>query len=221
MAVGNGSLDHPKSYLEFGPEGMKEVEMPAAPGLLSSIWGLDDQHVYATADPTPFIHYRRHGQWTSLTLPEGTTGIHDGCALSPEEVYFVGNAQVHLFDGRQVTRLTVPESGLLQGIGRLDAHRVCIFGNYGTLLVGGREGFRAVPTGTTDRILGAAVGGKIYFGASGRVWVTDADSAPAVLFDFPVRWLAGLDDGFVVSGGGGAQVYADGRRTELDVSVTL
>ena len=62
---------------------------------------------------------------------------------------------------------------------------------------------------------------RIYFGADSRVWVTDAASPPVALFDFPVRWLAGLDDGFVVSGESGAQVYADGKRTDLDVSVTF
>jgi hypothetical protein len=49
----------------------------------------------------------------------------------------------------------------------------------------------------------------------------DGDFNVSTLFAFPVHWLAGLEDGFVVSGECKAKLYSGGALTDLDLSIAL
>jgi hypothetical protein len=209
-----------RGVVEISLAGLSEIALSPVPGIYSSIWGADDDNVFATGIFEPFIHYCRMGQWSLLPLPEGAENVRDACGFSASDVYFVGDdAQIHHFDGQKVTRLRVPSRSIFTGIARLDAKRMCVVG-YGALLVGNRAGFRNLVTNTTDPML--AVGtldGSAYYGADGKTWSTDGAAPPTPVIDFDGKWISSLRDGLVLSNDEEAKLYSAGKLIDLDVTL--
>jgi hypothetical protein len=216
LAVGNT-----EGYVEINASGMSEVALPGVPGIFSSIWGLNDDHVFATGVVVPFVYYRRRGQWLALPLPDGTEDIRAVRAFAEDDVYFVGpKGQVLHFDGLNVVRLRAPVRRWLTGIERLDKDRMCICGYQGTFMVGNKTSWRHLVTNTTDTLLAVGtLGGKAYYGADGKVYETDGATPPAPVIDFDATWVSSLADGLVLSSYTEAKVQVAGALVDLDVTL--
>ncbi|MFT3925149.1 MAG: hypothetical protein QM778_21615 [Myxococcales bacterium] len=208
-------------YVEISAAGMTEIALDPVPGQFSSIWGLDDDHVFTCGIEEPFAYYYLNGKWNQLPLPEGTENVSDVRAFGPDDAYFVGDeGQIHHFDGRTVSRVKAPVRRHLTAIVRLDDKRLCIGGYQGTLMVGSLGAWRHQVTNTTDPLLAlAALDGHAYYGADEKVWVTDGVQPPTVAIDFAARWVSGLVDGLVLSHEEEAKLYAAGMLTDLDLSI--
>ena len=213
------SVGTPRGIIEIEPTGLREVALPFQTDILVSIWGADDAHVFAAGGMLdPCALYRRHGQWTQLTLPAGTAPIFDVRGQREDEVYFVGEAgQIHYWNGRQLFRLPSPTTRPLVKLARLDDRYMCAAGYDGTLLMGNKNGWRIIPTQTGENLLSMGdLGGKVYYGANGAVWSFDGRSLPVIAIDTPADWVNGLADGLLVVNVEKAKLYRAGTLIDLD-----
>jgi hypothetical protein len=217
------AVGEPNGIVEIDPSGAREVPISPPPrGQLRSIWGPSDAHVFACGGYlSPFVLYRRRGQWLELPLPPEATMPYDVRGFDEQEVYFAGEkGQILLWDGRALHPLPVPTTRYLTALARLGDRVICVGGYQGTLLAGGKQGWRLVPTNTEEPLLALAeLDGKVYYGALDVVWSFDGTSAPSVAIDTPARWLSGLDDGLVLEDGTQAKLYQGGKLIPLDTTV--
>jgi hypothetical protein len=210
-----------RGYLEIDAAGIREVALPQARGHFVSVWGVGVDHLFVCGMYPASVLYRRFGTWLDLPLPEGTRDLYGVHGLSADEVYFVGEeGQISLWDGRAISRLSVPTTRYLTDVVALDGQFMCASGYQGTLLIGNRRGWRVVPTATNDAILTlAALDGKVYYGAEDALWSFDGKSAPSLAAPTPVHWLSALDDALVLSDGESGKLYRAGTLTDLDTIV--
>src|SRR5690606_31875809 len=85
------AMGEPLACLEITPAGVAEVPLPDVTGQFSSMWGFDDDAIYACGGHRPIAYVRQRGVWTKLALLPGTPHLRDVCGLSARDVYFVGD----------------------------------------------------------------------------------------------------------------------------------
>lgn len=193
------AMGEPLGYVEVTPQGATEVALPNIKGQFSSMWGFNDDHIYACGNYDPLAFNRRQGSWMELPLPADPPQLRDVGGLSPQDVYFVGDhgAILH-FDGRQIRALDVPTTRYLTGIVALDDKYLVACGYNGVLLMGNKRGWRLIPTAGDGEILAVAKwDGAVYFGLDGEMYRFDGASEPQSVLEEEVRWISGLDDGLV------------------------
>jgi hypothetical protein len=214
---------HPGGIVQIDASGLTEVALPQLANVAFSIWGTDNEHVFVCGGALkPFVIYREHGQWRQLALPAGTERILNGCGQDENEVYFVGDGgQIHLWDGRQISRLPSPTTRDLVGLARLNDKYMCACGYGGTLLMGNKQAWRIVPTNTNTELLSLAeLDGKVYFGAEDVTWSFDGQSSPVKAIDARSRVLSGLSDGLLLARFEKAKLWSGGVVTDLDTVIT-
>ena len=210
-----------RGYLEIGPAGVQEVGLPDVPGTFMSIWGAFDDSLFFCGLSQPFVLLRYAAAWYNLPLPEGVEALADVCGFHVREVYFVGDdGTILVFDGQTIAHLDVPTTQHLTGIARLDDRTMCVSGYHGTLLMGNRNGWRLVPSGTDEELLSiAALDGSVYYGSEQGLWAFDGHSTPKQVAAVPVRWVAGLDDGLLLSYVNQAFLYREGAAHPIDTQI--
>lgn len=194
------AMGEPMGYVEITPQGATEVGLPNVNGQFSSMWGFNDDHIYACGGAEPLALYRRLGTWTELPLPADPPHLADVAGLGMQDIYFVGDhGSILHFDGRDVRRLDVPTTRYLTGITALDDKHLVACGYNGVLLMGNKHGWRLIPTGSDDEILSIARwDGAAYFGLGNDMFRFDGSSEPQSVLEEPTRWVSGLEDGLVV-----------------------
>jgi hypothetical protein len=194
------AMGEPLGYLEVTPQGVTEVQLPGVVGQFSSIWGFNDDYIYACGASQPMAFVRLRGAWMKVPLPPDCPQLRDVGGLSPTDVYFVGDHGTILhFDGRALTALEVPTTRYLTGIVALDDKHMVACGYSGVVLMGNKKGWRQITTGSVEEILAIARwDGAVYFGLDGAMYRFDGSSEPRVVLDEEVRWVSGLEDGLVV-----------------------
>lgn len=213
----------PRGYLEIGPGGVQEIGLPHVPGTFMSIWGASDDALFFCGLSRPFVLLRYADAWYDLPLPEGVTALADVRGFHAREVYFVGDdGTILVFDGQTIAHLDVPTTQHLTGIARLDDRIMCVSGYHGTLLMGNRSGWRLVPSGTDVELLSlAALEGSVYYGDERGLYAFDGRSTPTQVADVPVRWVAGLDDGLLLSYVDQSFLYRDGAVSPIDTKIRV
>jgi hypothetical protein len=194
------AMGEPLGYLEVTPQGVTEVRLPDVLGQFSSIWGFNDDYIYACGCYEPMAYLRMRGSWMKLPLPPDPPQLRDVWGLSPTDVYFVGDdGSILHFDGRALTALEVPTTRHLTGIVALDDKHLVVCGYSGVLLMGNKKGWRQIPTASVEEILAVARwDGRVYFGLDGAMYSFDGSTGPQAVLDDEVRWVSGLEDGLVI-----------------------
>lgn len=213
------------------PRGVYDLSAPGAAratyfkghlGSFTGLWGPASQHLFACGMIPAFVLYRIHGQWQPMRLPKLTTDVLQALAgFSERDVYCVGNQGVVLhYDGAQWNVLEIPTTRALRCIAPLGRTQLCIGGEDGILLFGNRNGFRLVPSGTTDRILGIApFQGAVYFGCSAGLYRFDGQSLPRLALAHPTMRASSLGDGLLLQHGHEAWTWDGQALRQLDTVV--
>ena len=212
----------PRSVFEVDATGLQEVVFKGHRGSCSSIWGLNEDHLFVCGF-APFIMYRQFGSWQYLVLPEDTPDdLYGVVGLNERDVYFVGGEGTILhFDGKQVRRLETPTTDRLLSIAVLSNKHVCVGGVSGMLLQGNQYGWRIVPTETEAELDSLAhFQSSVCFASPEGVWIYDGYQSPKLLLEMPAEWVSGLSDGILLRDGVNAWLY-DGRSLEkLDTTIS-
>lgn len=192
----------PTGVVRVRDSGCDEQALEEVPGVFSSLWGTSEEHLFACGLFAPFALYRRFGTWHALPLPDEVQrghGLHDVLGQSEQDVYFVGYAGALLhFDGNALRSLECPTTRTLICAARLGP-ALCIAGYGGTLLCGGRDGFRLVPTETEEPIHSLArFADCVWFPTPEGLWRFDGKSGPTLQLERPLKQVSSVGDALLL-----------------------
>ncbi|HEY7636891.1 MAG TPA: hypothetical protein VH763_15185 [Gemmatimonadales bacterium] len=135
--------------------------------MITCVWGIDDDHVWATSKG---IILRQEGRdWIEVARGHGVylDRIH---GVSLDNLYAVGRRGLMLhWDGREWRRIEVPTNMHLLAVHALAADRVCAVGAEGVVLLGAGEEWEVIRLEEDIDFLDVvAFRGTIYLGGSNR-----------------------------------------------------
>jgi hypothetical protein len=211
-AAGQGGGVH--SY--FG--GRWDVTQTPESSMLSCIWGLSEEALYATADGA--ILRREGNVWRYFTKGHGAY-LDYIRGSSQNDLYAVGRAGLLLhFDGLSWQRVQPPTNADLNAVCVVDPARVYIVGDHGVVLVGAKNSWSIVHAGEVDLVDVGVYQGNLYIAASDSGLLRlEGHNVVSVRRDMkPVRLRA--DDTFLCAAGALSFHRFDGSNWE-DYTYTL